>query len=175
MITYNDIILNKFVFRTANFPSDLIGDIWNLELTDNSSQKGEVRFVERNISNPLRDRLIHHLKTMTTDSFLLSELDKFHFDVNKMIKGEYVEMHNEVSQASAFEIVIWFTKNKFTGRDFIMEYSGGKKDFVHPHNNLVCFLDTTCLETRHGVSEMTSDTQVISITGGLGRKENYKC
>jgi hypothetical protein len=60
--------------------------------------------------------------------------------------------------------------NKFKGRDFVTINPQGEPRIVKPENGLVCFLDTTCPESRHGVTMLNTNTEIISITGGLGKK-----
>ncbi|MBT7610704.1 MAG: hypothetical protein HN576_13170 [Bacteriovoracaceae bacterium] len=82
-------------------------------------------------------------------------------------------MHNEVSQRSPFEVIIWFTKtDDFEGREFVMKGPDLDKE-VRPKNAMICLVDTLTSDVLHGVNELLSDTQIISITGGLGRKPEY--
>lgn len=82
-------------------------------------------------------------------------------------------MHNEVSQKSPFEIILWLTKtDDFEGREFVMKGPDFEKN-IKPKNGLVCLVDTLTPGVLHGVNVLKSDTEIISITGGLGRKPEY--
>jgi hypothetical protein len=90
-----------------------------------------------------------------------------------MTLGEWIPMHNEDAQYSPFEVLLWLTKTEdFIGRDFVMEENGIKR-YQKPENGLMCFLDTTAPGIFHGVTPLETDTEIITIVGGMGRKGNY--
>lgn len=174
MISYSNILLKKFCFLGANPSKDLQRKIWGLRFDDFGTHDGEVRYRVRGVEESLRTELVDFFKSCTDDEYLLKTLSEFHFDINKMIKDEWVEMHNELSQFCPFEVILWLTKSDdFIGRDFIIQRPH-ERETIRPSNGLVCFLDTTDPEIFHGVSKLMSDDQIISITGGLGRKEDFR-
>jgi hypothetical protein len=165
--------MEKFCFVDSSFPVELSNKIWGLNFKDFGPLEGEVRYRIKNVNENLRTNLISFFKSLTKDSYILYTMSDFHFDINKMKIGEWVDMHNEVSQRCPFEVIVWLVKDSdFKGRDFIMKFPDVTKE-IKPKNGLVCFLDTTDCEIYHGVSKLESDVEIISITGGLGRKENY--
>lgn len=169
MITYEEILLKGFVFEHIDISKELEKDIWAQQFTISDSKSSVSYFIKQLDSN-LSKVIAKLICQKTTDIFLLDLISKFNFDANKMIKGDFMELHNEVSQKSPIEVIVWLPKeNSFEGRDFLMEMEQGVQTF-HPKKGSVCFLDTTSLINRHGVSPLLSDTEIISIVGGLGRK-----
>ncbi|WP_127714877.1 hypothetical protein [Halobacteriovorax sp. HLS] len=167
-------MLDKFCFVQKKLPSALEDKIWSLEFKDFGVCDGELRYRIRDVEDSLRLELIDFFKTCTEDEYLIQTLNDFHFDINKMIQGEWIEMHNEVSQFCPFEVILWLSKSEdFVGRDFLIQRHLGRQK-VRPTNGLVCFLDTTDPDVFHGVDKLISDHQIISITGGLGRKEDFR-
>lgn len=169
---YENIILDKFVFINAPMPESLSAYIWNLNFVDTGIEAGEVRYKIQDVNEEVRSKIISFLSSIEMDYYLLESIKEFHFDVNRMQAGEYVPMHNEVSQKSPFEIVIWLTRTDvYEGREFVMKGPSFEKS-IKPKDGDICFLDTTQEEVYHGVNKLITDTQIISITGGLGRKLN---
>lgn len=174
LIEYEKIILNKFEFLNHEASESFLEFIWEIELDDYGPSEGEVRFKKKNVANEVRNKLVNYILELPLDPYLKDEIKNFHFDVNKMTMGEFIPMHNEVGQRSPFEIILWFTQNdEYEGREFIMEHEG-KRVLFKPKNGDICFLDTTQREVFHGVNPLLTDTEIISITGGLGRKSNVR-
>ncbi len=174
MITYSEILLDKFCFTKVELAEEIEERIWALSFDDYGKSEGEVRFRVKDVSEDIRVELIDIFKSCTEDEYLLSTLSEFHFNINKMMKDEWVQMHNEVAQLCPFEVILWMTKNdEFLGRDFLIDAPSMNRK-IRPANGLVCFLDTTDPQIFHGVDKLLSDDQIISITGGLGRKEDLK-
>lgn len=169
-VTYSNIILNKFVFNKLNLNKEIQNILWSLDFKDYGTLPGEVRFKIKNVEDSIRFKLIEELNKLNLDNYIRDSLNEFSFDINKMTQGEWIPLHNEVTQKSPFEVILWLTKDiYFEGRDFLIKGIGYEK-LIKPENGLVCFLDTTCPHTYHGVTKLKTDTSVISITGGLGRK-----
>lgn len=175
MITYSEVILNRFVFDTIKLDSSFEKLIWNLSYEDFGTHDGEVRFRLRDVDDQLRNEIGKVFMSATTDEHLINSIKSFHYDINQMRIGEWVPMHNETGQLSPFEVILWLTKtDDYKGREFVMRDQNGVETSVQPHNGMVCFLDTTQKDVYHGVNKLISDTEIISITGGLGRKrESY--
>lgn len=169
MITYTDILLKGFIFDQVEVSQELEKEIWSQKFevsTKGSSVSFHIKSVNLNIVNKLR----HLISSKTEDPYLLELINSFRFDANKMIQNDFMDFHNEVSQKSPVEVIFWLPKeNEYQGRDFLMEINSEVKMF-HPLKGSVCFLDTTSPTNRHGVSTLLSDTEIISIVGGLGRK-----
>ncbi len=168
MISYSDVLVSTFSFMQTKVDQNLFEKVWNLEYpeTDNPFVKKKLMGTTEDI----RLSLINFICNQDVDPYLLEGVKSFTFDINRMCKGESVPMHNEVSQKSPYEVILWLTKTDiYEGREFVMT-KGGKKWSVKPCNGLMCFIDTTSTEAYHGVNELITDTAIISITGGLGRK-----
>jgi hypothetical protein len=122
------------------------------------------------VEESVRQKLIDFIAKQNIEPYLVDSIKDFYFDINKMVKGESVPMHNEVSQKSTFEIIIWLTKtNEFEGREFII-VKDGIESRIKPKNGMICILNTTAPNAYHGVNELLTNTEIISITGGTGRK-----
>jgi len=170
-ITYSDLIINDFVFTECNVPNDFVEYIFNLKFEDN--KEDEVRFKIRNASPDIAFKIKELLKKLPVDNDIKKALDDFRYDINLMTKGESVPMHNEMRLVSPFEVCFWLTKtDDFEGRDFIIR-RGDKESRVKPYTGLFCFINTLIEDSYHGVSPLLTDTQIITITGGLGNKFAY--
>lgn len=173
MISYHDVILKKFVFHKIILNKNFEKLIWELKFNDYGVQDGEIRYRLIDVEAGLREAIKDEVIKATNDDYLLSEISNFHYDINKMSRGEWVPMHNETGQLSPFEVILWLTQDdSFEGREFVMRDETGREEMIKPSNGLVCFLDTTQAGIYHGVNKLISDTSVISITGGLGRKRD---
>lgn len=171
MITYTDILLKGFVFDKVDISNELEMDIWSQEF-ESSAMESSVSYHIKSVNFKLVRKLIDLISSRTQDPYLLELINNFKFDANKMIKDDFMGFHNEVSQKSPVEVILWLPKeNNYEGRDFLMEINGEVKKF-HPLKGSICFLDTTSPTNRHGVSPLLSDTEIISIVGGLGRKND---
>ena len=168
---YEDIVLKKFVFLKTEVPQELQDHIWSLNYPDTGTSDGEIRYKIEKANDFTKIKILDFFKTIEMDSIIWDFVSKFDFDVNRMTKNEYVPMHNEISQRSPIEVVLWLTKTDiYEGRHFIMK-GPSLDEKIQPTNGLVCFLDTTARDVYHGVSKLLTDTEIITITGGLGRKK----
>jgi hypothetical protein len=169
-IRYEDILREHFCFAEVPLPEGFERHIWDLPLCDTGSVDGEIRYRATQVGEPTRSRIIDALARLSLDHALLGAIRDFDFDINRMQQGEWVPMHNETGQKSPFEVILWLTpRAPYLGRHFVMEGRGVRRS-IQPHNGLACLLDTTCPDIFHGVEPLLSDTEIISITGGLGRK-----
>lgn len=173
MITYQDVLLNKFVFTKVSLQPGFMDTLWALDFPDTGKAEGEVRYKIQKVESQIQAAIVKVLENIPMDDYLRKSLTSFEFDINKMQLGEWVPMHNESSQKSPFEVILWLTKtDKYQGREFVMEGPGIDR-MIQPQNGTVCFLDTTTPNVYHGVKKLETDTEIISITGGLGRKSHY--
>jgi hypothetical protein len=173
MITYQEVLLNKFVFSQITLDPSFSDFIWSLDFPDTGKVDGEIQFKLQKVTSQIKSAILDCLVRLEMDAYLRNAITEFEFDINKMQKGEWIPMHNEVSQKSPFEVILWLTKtDQYVGREFVME--GPEIDrSIQPKNGTVCLLDTTTPDIFHGVKALESDTEIISITGGLGRKSHY--
>lgn len=173
MITYQEVLLNKFVFTQLTLESSFSDYIWSLDFPDTGKVDGEIRYKMQKVKSDIKTEILNCLNKLNIDDYLRNAITEFEFDINKMQKGEWMPMHNEISQKSPFEVILWLTKTDlYKGREFVME--GPSIDrMLQPKNGTVCLLDTTTPDIFHGVKPLESDTEIISITGGLGRKSRY--
>ncbi len=167
MITYSDILINTFSFKQTVPDQALFEKIWALDFPDTDTN---IRKKIVGVHEEIRLQLVDFILKQDIEDFLLESVVNFSFDINKMTLGENVPMHNEISQKSPYEVILWLTKtDTYEGREFVME-RGNVTTKIKPTNGLMCFLDTTSIDSYHGVTELLTDTEIISITGGLGRK-----
>lgn len=172
-VNYTDVVVKTFLFTSILIDVELSNKIWSLDIPDYGSSFGDLRYKLKVTDAATKKIILDILKLVPMDEIISEAIDSFSYEVNKMIKDEFIPMHNEVSQKSPFEVLIWLTKtDEFIGRDFIME-KNFKTSKIKPYNGLVCFVDTTCPNSYHGVSKLVSDTEIITIVGGLGRKDEY--
>ena len=173
MITYQEVLLNKFVFTQIKLDPSFSDFIWSLDFPDTGKRDGEIRFKMQKVESQIKTAILQCLEKLPLDEYLRNSIMEFEFDIDKMQLGEWIPMHNEVSQKSPFEVILWLTKtDQYVGREFVME--GPKIDrMLQPKNGTICLLDTTTPDIFHGVKPLESDTEIISITGGLGRKSHY--
>lgn len=168
-MNYTEIIINTFAFGQSD-PTEIYDLIWNLPFEETPKDPNEIKYKIINVEESVRQKLIDFISKQDIEDYLIDAIKDFHFDVNKMVKGETVPMHNEISQKSLFEIIIWLTKtDDFEGREFVM-VKNGKETRIKPKNGMFCMLDTTAPDAFHGVNELITDTEIISITGGTGRR-----
>lgn len=173
MISYSDVLIKKFCFTSLSLSKEFCDYIWSVQLPDTGRNDGEIRYKWPNVSEEIRSEILKGLKNLGVEEDLWKQIQNFSFDINCMQKGEWVPMHNEVAQKSPFEIIIWLTKtDDYQGREFVMEGPGFQEEFK-PKNGDICLLDTTQHEVYHGVNKLESDTQIISIVGGLQEWEHY--
>lgn len=171
-ITYSDIILNPFVFLETKIEDEFLNLILNLNIPETNGDS--IKYCLKDVDKETRLKIVEALLKLPIDQEIKNAIKHFHFDVNKMLKGESVPMHNECGQLSPFEIVFWICpSNDFIGRDFIMN-DGIKEERIKPKTGLFCFVNTLVEEVKHGVTELLSDDIIYSITGGLGRKNGLR-
>lgn len=170
-ITYSDIVMHDFVFTEHSIPNDFLDYIFNLNFEDN--KEDEIRFKIKNANPEIKERICDLLCKLSVDSEIKKSFSEFKYDINLMTIGESVPMHNEMRLISPFEICFWLTKtDDFKGRDFVIQ-KGGDKHLIKPYTGLFCFINTLVSDSYHGVSPLLTDTQIITITGGLGNKFIY--
>lgn len=175
MITYSDIIIKKFYFTSINLDKDFCDYIWSINLPDTGKTEGEVQFKLSDVEESIRLKILRGIKSLDVEKDLMQRIEEFHFDINRMRQGEWVPMHNEVAQKSPFEIILWLTQtDDYEGREFVMKDANGVETYYKPKNGDICLLDTTQPDTYHGVNKLISDTEIISIVGGLLEWENYE-
>lgn len=170
MISYTDIVLKTFAFIKTDIPQDLYDHIWSLDFPDTGIDPEEIRYKIQGTDEVTRKKIIEYILSQDIDPSLMVFIKDFQFDINKIRQNEFVPMHNEVSQKSPFEVVFWLTKtDNYQGREFIM-LKNGIESRIQPKNGTMCFLDTTPPDVYHGVSKLITDTEIITVTGGTGRK-----
>jgi hypothetical protein len=170
MITYQDVVLNTFVFFENKMDDYFYNHIWNIEIPDTGYSHNDIRYKLKNINLETKNIITSYIKKFPLENTILNFIETFDFEINKMIKGDSIPRHCETSQKSPIEILIWLTKNEpFEGRDFYYE-KNGLHNKVKPYTGLNCLIDTTCPNAYHGVSPLLSDTEIITIVGGQGRK-----
>jgi hypothetical protein len=170
MITFSDILTKNFIFTEVYISEEIYKHIWELDIPDTGIAKNEIRFKLTQSSDITKKLIISLISQISLEEYLFESIKNFNFEINKIRKGEYVPMHNEVSQKSPFEILIWTTRTDyFEGRDFVYQVNGNTYR-IKPRNGMVCLLDTTSPYNYHGVTELITDTEVITIVGGEGAK-----
>jgi hypothetical protein len=170
-ISYSDVIVNDFVFIEHNVPESFTKYVFNLDFKDN--KEDEIRYKIRNASGEIKEKIKDLVLTLPVDHNIKKAIFDFRYDINRMQKGESVPMHNETRLISPFEICFWLTKtDDFEGRDFIIEKNNERK-LIKPYTGLFCFINTLIEDSFHGVSPLITDTEIITITGGLGNKFDY--
>lgn len=155
-MTFEDIIKDKVVFKDVKFSKETVKEIWKVKPK-----------VIKGVPKVLESLITKDIVSSLDDPDLIELVKDFKYDFNRMVKGDYVPYHTEVSRISPIEIIAWFFKEDFQGREFVY-YMDGTKTEIKPENNRVCFLYTHCPDGGHEVKDLLSDTQVITITGGLG-------
>lgn len=169
-VTYSDIVSNPFVFINQKLDSDFTKYIMNLEIPKTNDS---IKYCLKNVSKEVSEIIKNALFKLPISSDIKNAMESFSFDINKMTKGEFVPMHNECGQLSPFEILFWICpSDSFIGRNFIMN-DGIKIKSIKPKTGLFCFVNTLMSNVKHGVSPLISDDVVYSITGGLGRKNEF--
>lgn len=170
IITYERVLVEKFVFTSRRVDKSFSDFIWGLDYEDTGKSEGEVRYKLLQVNKVITKKILSFLSQIPLEKYLWEHIKRFEFDINKMQLGEYVPMHNEVNQKSPFEILFWLTKtDSYLGREFVMQGENVDTTFK-PKNGSVCVLDTMQPSVFHGVNPLLSNTEVITITGGLGRK-----
>lgn len=164
-MTFEEILKHKFLITGINVSKELHDYAWGLDFDTNSDG---VSFVKRDISSPLKELIYPELQKLNLDPTLDSLFSAFKYDINKMVEGDHVPFHNEVNQKSPVEFVLWLTKSEYEGRIFTVKRDGEQVFSLKPFNGMICFLNTTLEDFTHGVTHLTSNSEVISITGGLG-------
>lgn len=169
-VTYEDIILNPFVFIEQNLDFNFVEYIKNLEIPETNN---EVKYSLKNVNEEITQKIKEVLLKLPISLDIKEAMSSFSFDINKMVKGDFVPMHNECGQLSPFEILFWICpSSNFIGRDFIMKNEMETKS-IKPKTGLFCFVNTLVTNVKHGVSPLESDDIIYSITGGLGRKNGF--
>jgi hypothetical protein len=170
-IDSNEIYLNDFLFIEGNVPYTFIEFVYGLDY--GSKQKDKISSI-KNVNQETKAQIVDMLIRLNIDENTKEAIRNFDFDINLMSKGDSMDLHNEMGQRSPFEVLFWLVKtNEFTGRDFLMQ-KGEKSDKVKPRNGLFCFINTLSSSAYHGVSRLETDTSIVSITGGLGRKHGTR-
>jgi hypothetical protein len=170
-VTYSDIIMHDFIFLEHYVPNDFLEYIYGLKFEDNKDD--EIRFKIRGARSKVKERICSLLCELPVDREIKKCFNEFRYDINLMTKGESVPMHNETRLISPFEICFWLTRtDDFKGRDFIIQ-KNNKEQLIKPYTGLFCFINTLVSDSYHGVSTLLTDTQIVTITGGLGNKFAY--
>lgn len=168
----NDLILYQikvegFVFFELKMPQGLIEKILRLNFEYHPTDPGEdvnwaIPHLPVHIENEIKDWL-------KRSEDLKNLVDDLVFDAHTLKKGDFLKIHNDAKDKGDYQILLWVCENdRFEGRDFLygIEFDGNhhvKSRKVS--TGLVCVMDINNKNFVHGVSELKSDTKIITVQG----------
>lgn len=165
------VLQEGFVFLKRNMPQKLADQFLKLEY-QKSSYKNEYGVEDmmwrvKYLPSNLEDQYKTWLNEVLVDYPDVLEFvnDRFKYNSHKVTKGEGFKVHTDYYEEGIFQILCWVCKDKdFEGREFL---HGKKEDLkkIKPQTGLICLMDILNPDFYHGVSELKTDTEIVTVCG----------
>jgi hypothetical protein len=121
--------------------------------------------VDKDLDIKIKDLILSQL---SVDDQIKNDIQSFQFGIDKYTKGDGLPLHTDKGRINPYEVLLYIPKdNTFVGRDLhIVSPDYNLK--VRPIPGLLCFINAFAENTYHGVTELTSDSELYVIIGGIG-------
>lgn len=168
-ITYSDVIQNDFTFTKIDIPTSFIDYLDSLKYAGDEEPSEDIKYkimsVDLDVDQKIKELLLSQL---SIDSELERDIKAFQFGIDKYTKGDGLPLHTDKGRINPYEILLYLPKDdNFIGRDLhIVGPDYNVK--VRPIPGLVCFINAFAEDTFHGVTELTSESEIYVIIGGIG-------
>ena len=162
---FDDLREKGFIFSYFDLDEDIVERMLNMkfDLCEDLGEK-EASYQRKILPRELENEFRNHLKK---DHGLYTLLAPLKLSAHHFAPGRGMYLHDDSAIKGSYQVLFWICdKSELRGRDFLfghrhMDYCC--VEAIKPKTGMYCILDATNKKFVHGVSELKSNSKVITL------------